>query len=299
MTPELPTPKAISDQEKQRIRTLIHCLGKSCDIDIKFSDGQREGDIYLLHLHGNTERSLELYDFITQALPRYNLLLLNEKSPGRFGLEAALVQPLLEATQSNDSRRKNIFLHQFKSSSLILQVATADRGVQRNNIYELVASLASRLSVVTLLAPEDDPYMMRFYLDGDRDVLVKLFTYSREALPDVDIDLISSRLPSEEDQRFVEYTIGRAAQDLSLQIEFSPGQRRTDILVMEVGGELPGNLELYRRISEDLPEYAIQLFNLPSPEFGRRAALVQKVPLGAHDPERRTDFRSLSESTQW
>ncbi|MEM6430529.1 MAG: hypothetical protein AAF708_14910 [Deinococcota bacterium] len=297
MTPELPALKALSDREKQRIRTLVHCLGRSCDIDIKFSDGQREGDIYLLHLHGNTERSLELYDFITQALPRYNLLLLNEKNASRFGLEAALVQPLLN-TDSN-TRRKNIFLHQFKSSSLSLHIAANERGKQRDSIYELVSSLAARLSVVTLLAPEDDPYLMKFYLDGDREVLVKLFNYAREALPDVTIDLISTRLPSEEDQRFVEYTIGRVAQDLKLQINFTAGQRRTDVLVIEVSGELPNNLELYRRISEDLPEYAIQLFNLPSPEFGRRAALVQKVPLDAHDPERRTDFRSLSESTQW
>jgi hypothetical protein len=297
VTPELPTPRDVSNKEKQRIRVLIHCLGQSCDIDIKFSEGQRQGDIYLLHLYGNTERSLELYDFITQALPRYNLLLSNEKAPGRFGLEAALVQPLLD--KDSNTRRKNIFLHQFKSSSLMLQVAAANHSEQRTKIYELITSLASRLSVVTLLAPEEDPHLMKFYLDGDRDVLVKLFTYSRDALPDTNIDLVSNRLASEEDRRFVAYIVGRAAQDLNLQIKFDAGQRRTDVMVMEVSGELPGNLELYRRISEDLPEYAIQLFNLPSPEFGRRAALVQKIPPDAHDPERRTDFRSLSESTQW
>jgi hypothetical protein len=297
----------ISPQEKQRIRTLIHCLGKNCGVDIEFAEGQRVDDIFLLHLQGNTSRSLELYDYITQALPRYGLLLLNSKTPERFGLEAAIVQTTLDS--ENDPRRKNILLHQFKSSSLSLHISLPHGSSYTNHhdsIYELVTSLAGRLSVLALLAPgsseddtSEDDNALRFYLDGDRDVLVKLFGYVRESLKDADVELASNQMPNEEEHHFIEYTIGRSAQELDLQIAFEAGKRRNDIVVMRINGDLRNNLELYRRVSEDLPEYAIQLFNLPAPEFGARAALVQKSPMRPHDPERRTDFRSLSETTQW
>jgi hypothetical protein len=294
------TTQQISPQEKQRIRTLVHCLGKSCGVDIDFSEGQRVDDIFLLHLRGDTSRSLELYDYITQALPRYGLLLLNSKTPARFGLEAAIVQPTLDS--ENDPRRKNILLHQFKSSSLLLEITLPDCSSQHEHIYELVTSLAGRLSVLALLAPDSDSNQedtLRFYLDGDRDVLVKLFGYVREALKHGEVELASHQLPNEEERHFIEYTIGRSAQELNLQIGFESGNRRHDIMVMHIDGDLSNNLELYRRISEDLPEYAIQLFNVPAPEFGCYAALVQKSPLRPHEPERRTDFRSLSETTQW
>lgn len=289
----------ISPQERQRIRTLVHCLGKSCGVDIDFSEGQRIDDIFLLHLQGDTSRSLELYDYITQALPRYGLLLLNSKSPERFGLEAAIVQTTLD--NDDDPRRKNILLHQFKSSSLSLHICLPHRSSHQESIYELVTSLAGRLSVLALLAPDSEAEQdsLRFYLDGDRDVLVKLFGYVRESLNDADVELASNQMPNEEERHFIEYTIGRSVQELDLQIVFEAGNRRNDILVMRMGGDLRNNLELYRRISEDLPEYAIQLFNLPAPEFGACAALVQKSPMRSHDPERRTDFRSLSETTQW
>ena len=289
----------ISPQEKQRIRTLVHCLGKSCGVDIDFSEGQRVDDIFLLHLQGDTSRSLELYDYITQALPRYGLLLLNSKQPERFGLEAAIVQTILD--NDNDPRRKNILLHQFKSSSLNLQIDLHRGSSHRDSIFELVTSLAGRLSVLALLAPDEstDDTSLRFYLDGDRDVLVKFFGYVRESLKNADVELASNQMPNEEERHFIEYVVGRSAQELDLQIVFEAGNRRNDILVMRINGNLRNNLELYRRISEDLPEYAIQLFNLPAPEFGACAALVQKSPMRPHDPERRTDFRSLSETTQW
>jgi hypothetical protein len=289
----------ISPQEKQRIRTLVHCLGKSCGVDIDFSEGQRVDDIFLLHLQGHTSHSLELYDYITQALPRYGLLLLNSKNPERFGLEAAIVQTTLDS--ENDPRRKNILLHQFKSSSLSLHIDLHRGSSHRDSIFELVTSLAGRLSVLALLAPDEttEDNSLRFYLDGDRDVLVKLFGYVRESLKNADVELASNQMPNEEERHFIEYVIGRSAQELDLQIVFEAGNRRNDILVMRIGGDLRNNLELYRRVSEDLPEYAIQLFNLPAPEFGACAALVQKSPMRPHDPERRTDFRSLSETTQW
>jgi hypothetical protein len=289
----------ISPQEQQRIRTLIHCLGKSCGVDIDFSEGQRVDDIFLLHLQGDTNRSLELYDYITQALPRYGLLLLNSKTPKRFGLEAAIVQTTLDS--ENDPRRKNILLHQFKSSSLSLYINLPSSSSQRESIYELVTSLAGRLSVLALLAPDQTATedTLRFYLDGDRDVLVKLFGYVRESLKDAEVELASNQMPNEEERHFIEYTIGSSAQELDLQIAFEAGKRRNDIVVLRIDGDLRNNLELYRRVSEDLPEYAIQLFNLPAPEFGARAALVQKSSMRDHDPERRTDFRSLSETTQW
>lgn len=289
----------VSPQEKQRIRTLVHCLGKSCGVDIDFSEGQRVDDIFLLHLQGDINRSLELYDYITQALPRYGLLLLNSKKPERFGLEAAIVQTTLDS--ENDPRRKNILLHQFKSSSLSLQIDLHHGSSHRDSIFELVTSLAGRLSVLALLAPDEttEDNSLRFYLDGDRDVLVKLFGYVCESLEDADVELASNQMPNEEERHFIEYIVGRSAQELDLQITFDEGNRRNDILVMRINGDLRNNLELYRRVSEDLPEYAIQLFNLPAPEFGACAALVQKSPMRTHDPERRTDFRSLSETTQW
>lgn len=80
------------------------------------------------------------------------------------------------------------------------------------------------------------------------------------------------------------------ASELNLTAEFARGKRSTDIMVVEVGGRLDRTLSLYTRITDEFPEYDLELFNSGSGDaFGRRAAITQKL---SEQPRRKSERRA-------
>ena len=90
--------------------------------------------------------------------------------------------------------------------------------------------------------------------------------------------------------------ISTMAQKEGIEVDFSKGKRKNDILVMNLSTQKSNALIFYLKVSKELPKYLIQIFRLPDPDRrGLTAALIEPEaePLKETDPffkERRSNF---------
>ena len=91
-------------------------------------------------------------------------------------------------------------------------------------------------------------------------------------------------------------TINNLAQESGINIEFSSGRRKNDILMMTLSTEKDSALMFYLKVSEKFPKCLVQIFRLKDPtKRGLVAALVEPLtePIKDTDPfyqERRRNF---------
>ncbi len=98
-------------------------------------------------------------------------------------------------------------------------------------------------------------------------------------------------------------TVATMAQEEGIEVDFSKGKRKNDILVMSLNTQKSKALMFYLKISKEFPEYLVQIFRLQNSEKrGLTAALIEPEtePLKETDPffeERRRNFFAKEETS--
>ena len=80
--------------------------------------------------------------------------------------------------------------------------------------------------------------------------------------------------------RILQEKIISLAQEKGIEIEFDRGKRENDILIMNLNTEKNNALEFYLKVSQEFPQYLIDVFNLRNPDRrGLVAALIESFIL--------------------
>ena len=76
--------------------------------------------------------------------------------------------------------------------------------------------------------------------------------------------------------RILQEKITSLAQEKGIDIEFDRGKRKSDIFIMNLNTEKDNALEFYLDVSQEFPQYLIDVFNLKnSDRRGLVAALIE------------------------
>ncbi len=85
--------------------------------------------------------------------------------------------------------------------------------------------------------------------------------------------------------RALQEKINFLAQENEIEIEFDKGNRENDILVMSLNTEKDNALEFYLRVSQEFPQYSVDVFHLGNPDRrGLMAALIEPYTLEKTHP---------------
>ena len=85
--------------------------------------------------------------------------------------------------------------------------------------------------------------------------------------------------------RILQQKISSFAQENEIKIVFDKGNRENDILIMSLNTEKDNALEFYLRVSQEFPQYSVDIFNLAdSDRRGLMAALTEPYTLEKTHP---------------
>ena len=90
------------------------------------------------------------------------------------------------------------------------------------------------------------------------------------------------------------------AEERDIEVEFDKGNRVNDILVMNLKAKKDNALEFYLRVSQEFPQYSVDIFNLMDPDRrGLMAALTEPYTLEKNHPfyEKRKESYFVTEET--